>query len=192
MISRISVTMLGICILLAGCESLRFAPSESQKQNAWLHNRTTMAAAKTAKDENASKKLQSLTGLSELQSRPFVAYYGMPKECPPAETAEQILAESNIQLAQTALSESVQRPDIWQVADETFGLAIGICGLLGGVYGTRAIRFLQDAQTKSKALKEIIQGNELFKQQNTEAAASFKQAQKNQSTETKQIVAAMK
>jgi len=189
---KITVTLILAGVLLAGCESLRFAPGESQKQNAWLHNRTAMAAAQTAKDENASKKLQSLTGLSELQSRPFVAYYGMPKECPPAETAEQILAESNVQLAQTALSESVQRPDIWQVADETFGLAIGICGLLGGVYGTRAIRFLQDAQTKSKALKEIIQGNELFKQQNAEAAASFKQAQENQSTETKQIVAAMK
>ncbi len=189
---KITVTLILAGVLLAGCESLRFAPSETQKQNAWLHNRTAIAAAEAARDENASKKLQALTGLSELQSRPFVAYYGMPKEYLPAETAEQILAESNIQLAQTALSESVQRPDIWQVADETFELAIGICGLLGGVYGTRAVRFLQDARTKSKALKEIVEGNELFKKQNADAATAFKEAQKNQSTETKQIVAGMK
>ena len=31
-----------ICFLLAGCDSLRFAPSETQKQNAWLHNRTAV------------------------------------------------------------------------------------------------------------------------------------------------------
>jgi len=184
--------LLGFCFLFAGCENLRFAPTETQKQNAWLHNRTTAIAVETAKSENSSEQLQALAKLSELQSRAFVSYAGLPKEFPQAETAEDVLGQSNQQLAHIALSESVERPDAWQLADSALELAIGISALLGGVYGTRALRFLKDAQIKSKALKEIIEGNELFKKQNESSAAAFKQAQQNQSPETRQIVAEMK
>jgi hypothetical protein len=181
------------CVLTcAGCESLRFAPTEAQKQNAWLHNRTAIVTSETAKSENTSEKLQDLTKLSELQSRAFVSYNGLPKEFPQAETAEDILAQSNQQLARTALTESAERPDVWQLADSALELAIGVCALLGGVYGTRAVQFLREAQTKSKALKEIIEGNELFKKQNESSIVAFKQAQQNQSPETRQIVAEMK
>lgn len=189
---KILVTLLGLCFLLIGCESLRFAPNEAQKQNAWLHNRTTQVVAETAREEDVSEKLQALTKLSELQSRAFVSYCGLPREFPEAETAEDILRESNWQLAHTALAKSADRPDAWQVADSAFELAIGICALLGGVYGTRAVRFLKDARAKSRALQEIIAGNELFKRQNESSASAFKQAQRNQSPQTRQIVAQMK
>ena len=184
--------LLGLCLLSAGCESLRFAPTETQKQNAWLHNRTAAITAETAKGENTSENLQALTKLSELQSRAFVSYNGLPKEFPQAETAEDVLAQSNWQLARTASAESAERPDTWQVADSLLELAIGICALFGGVFGTRIVQFLKDAQTKSKALKEIIEGNELFKKQNESSVEAFKQAQQNQSPETRQIVAEMK
>jgi len=181
------------CVLIcAGCESVRFAPSEQQKQNAWLHNRTTLVAAETAKDESASEKLQALTELSELQSRAFVSDTGLPNEFPNAETAEDILTQSNYQLARTALAESSQRPDAWQLADSVLELGIGISALLGGVYGTKAVKFFSDARAKSTALKEIIQGNELFKQQNESSVAAFKDAQQNQSAETKALVAEIK
>ena len=189
---KVLVTLILPCFLLAGCDSLRFAPTEAQKQNAWLHNRTTMVAADTARDEAASENLQALTGLSQLQSRAFTSYYGLPKEFPRADTAEDILAESNFRLARTALAESADRPDAWQLADNAFELAIAISALLGGVYGTRAVRFLKQARTKSKALQEIIAGNELFKKQNESSVASFKQAQKLQSPQTRQIVAETK
>jgi len=189
---KVLVTLILQCFLLAGCDSLRFAPSEAQKQNAWLHNRTTMVAADTARDEAASEKLQALTGLSQLQSRAFTSYYGLPKEFPQADTAEDILAQSNFQLARTALAESADRPDAWQLADNAFELAIGISALLGGVYGTRAVRFLKQARTKSKALQEIIAGNELFKKEHKAYAGEFKQAHHNQSPETRQIVAQVK
>jgi hypothetical protein len=181
-----------MCILLAGCDSLRFAPTESQKQNAWLHNRTAIVTAETARAEETSPKLQALTQLGEVQSRAFSAYCGLPKEFPPAETAEDILAESNFQLATAALQESADRPDAWQVADSMLQTGIGICALLGGVYGTRAVRFLKDARGKSEALKEIIAGNELFKKENQTQAAAFKQAHQNQSPQTRQLVAQMK
>jgi hypothetical protein len=179
-------------VLSAGCESLRFAPSETQKQNAWLHNRTAMITAETARSEDASEKLQALTRLSESQSRAFTSYCGLPREFPQADTAEDILAESNWQLARTALSESADRPDTWQTADNMLELAIGICALLGGVYGTKAVRFLTTTKEKTQALREIIEGNELFKNQHNAYADAFKEAHKKQSPQTRQIVAGMK
>ncbi|MBN2315442.1 MAG: hypothetical protein JXM79_16045 [Sedimentisphaerales bacterium] len=179
-------------IVLAGCGTLRFAPSEAQKQNVWLHNRTVAIAAQTAKAENVSQVLQALTQLGEKQSQALTAYYGLPEEFPPAETAEEILAESNWQLAETALQEGADRPDPWQVADSMLELGIGVSALLGGVYGTRAVRFLKDARDKSNALKEIIDGNETFKKQNVSSAAAFKQAHNTQSPQTRQLVAQMK
>ena len=83
-----------IVVFLAGCDSLRFAPNEAQKQNAWLHNRTAIITAETARAEEGSEKLQALTRLGEVQSRAFTSYCGLPKEFPQAETAEEILAES--------------------------------------------------------------------------------------------------
>lgn len=179
-------------LALAGCDSLRFAPGEAQKQNAWLHNRTAAVAAEQARREAASEKLQALAGLGELQSRAFISYCGLPKEFPQADTAEQILSQSSFQLAGAALSESAERPDAWQVADNMFELAIGISALLGGVYGTRAVRFLKESRVKAKALKEIVEGNELLKKEGGAYAHAFKQAQKHQSPQTRQLVAAMK
>jgi hypothetical protein len=180
-----------IC-LATGCESLRLAPSEQQKQNAWLHNRTAAVAAQTAQAEQSSQELQALTQLSELQSRAFTAYCGLPQAYPPAETTAQILAESSWQLAGAAATESAARPDPWQVADSVLDLGIGLFGLLGGVCGTRAVRFLQEARAQTVALKEIIAGNELFKNQQPTQAPAFKAAQQNQSPATRQLVAALK
>ncbi len=190
-----SLRILWITTLLmwtGGCDSLRFAPSERQKQNAWLHNRTTALAAEAARAEQGSPQLVALTKLSELQSRSFSSYCGLPKEYPQAETAEEILAQSNWQLAEAALMESAERPDPWEVADSLLEFGIGICALLGGVYGTRAVGFLKDARAKSQALKEIITGNELFKKEQPSQAVAFKAAHQHQSQQTRQLVAGMK
>jgi hypothetical protein len=191
--SPLQIAIIALSILLvAGCDSLRLAPSEQQKQNAWLHNRTTAVAADTARNEQASPELQSLTKLSELQSRAFTSYCGLPKEYPQAETPEDILAQSNWKLAETALAESGERPDPWQVADSVLEIGIGISALFGGVYGARAVRFFKDARARGEALKEIIAGNEQFKKANEAQAQAFKAAQSNQSPETRQLVASLK
>jgi len=189
---KIIVTLILLGLLSVGCDSLRFAPTEVQKQNAWLHNRTTTVAADAARAEGASEKLCDLTRLSQLQSRSFTSYYGLPTEFPQADTAEQILAESNFQIADTALQESSQRPEIFDVANNFLDLAIGICAILGGVYGTKAVGFLSQAKVKSKALQEIIAGNEMFKKLNSESVDAFKEAQSSQSPQTRQIVAELK
>ncbi len=178
--------------LIAGCESLRFAPSQAQKENAWLHSRTTQLAADLAQTENTSEKLKGLTRLSATQSLAFTGYYGMPKQPPTANTANEILAQSSWLLAEKATSDAAQRPDTWELADSVIELGIGIAALFGGVYGTRAVSLLKQAKDKSKALHEIIVGNELFKRQHTEAASAFKSAHQNQSPQTRQLVAQMK
>lgn len=187
-----------VCTLLltlapiAGCNGLRFAPSEQQKQNAWLHHRTAAVAADTARAEDSSQQLQALTRLSELQSRSFTAYCGLPKEYPPAETVEQILSASNWDIAAVALAQSAERPDPWEVADTAMDVGIALCALFGGVLGTRALRFLHDARAKSQALREIIQGNERFKAHHADQIPAFKAAQHHQSPETRQLVTTMK
>jgi hypothetical protein len=186
------MTVVALMTCGAGCDSLRLAPSEQQKQNAWLHNRTAAVAAQTAKAEQGSPELQALTQLSELQSRAFTSYCGLPQEYPPAETTEQILGESNWQLANAAVTESAQRPDPWQVADSVLDFGIGLAALLGGVCGTRVVRFLRDARAQTVALKEIVAGNELFKKQQPAQTKAFKAAQQNQSPQTRQLVAALK
>jgi hypothetical protein len=125
--ASLSLIPLVVVLLVGGCDSLRFAPSEQQKQNAWLHGRTTSLAAQTARSEETSAQLQALTRLSELQSRSFASYFGLPKEYPAAETTEEVLAESHWQLAGDVLTESAQRPDPWQVADAMLELGIGVC-----------------------------------------------------------------
>jgi hypothetical protein len=187
--------LLAVCILFflfSGCESLRFAPTEHQKQNAWLHHRTAQLAADTAYQEGASDSLKDLTQLCHSQSVAFTADYGMPKELPNSTTEEQILSEANRLLAKKAAAQSAQRPDIWQLSNGAIEMAIGVAGLLGGVYGLKVSRFLTQAKAKSKALREIIEGNELFKHENAESTEAFKAAHGSQSTQTRQLVAEMK
>jgi hypothetical protein len=227
------MVMLLASIVLCGCDTLRFAPKEEQKQNAWLHWRTTQLAAQEAVNENTSAKVQRLTELSAQQSRAFAADYGMPKDSfamgenmptrawawhpletqdgawawHPLETQDGAWAWHPLEtqdgarpwypsegfatetaIAQTAYRQSIERPDVWQAADGVVELGIGLAGLFGGAYGIRAAQFLKQARDKSKALKEIIEGNELFRETNPLQASAFKEAQKDQSVETKKIV----
>ena len=122
----VSLILMALC-LLSGCDTLRFAPNETQKQNAWLHNRTAEFVADAAKSENTSEKLKGLTNLSAMQSRAITSYYGMPQEFPKADTADDVLSQSNIQLAQQATADAAQRSDLWQIADNGLELGIGHC-----------------------------------------------------------------
>jgi len=90
------------------------------------------------------------------------------------------------------LSQANQRPNVWDMADGAVELGIAMAALFGGVYGVRIARFLKEARAKSKALREIIQGNEVFKKMQSDVAESFKTAHKNQSPDTRQLVAQVK
>ncbi len=189
---KMCLCVLAVMICLTGCESLRFEPGQLQKQNAYLHDRATNIAAETARVEKSSEKLQKLTRLTAQQSRAFVSYMGLPDKLPRAVMAEEVLVESSFQIAEQAEVDSQRRFDGWQVADGVVEFGIAVASLFGGVYGLKFAGYLKQAREKSQALKEIVAGNELFKQYNSEAVDSFKNAQSVQSAKTKEIVAKMK
>lgn len=189
---RKTIVTLVLVLIASGCEGIRFAPSEEQKQNAWVHNRTAAIAAQKAKEEQTSETLQKLTDLSKTQSRAFVAYCGLPEELPEAESAEDVLNESNVRLANIAIEQSKQRPDVWGAADAGLELIIALAGLFGGAGAVRIMEFLREAKIKSYALKEIVLGNELFKKTNPDSAGAFKDAHRYQSPMTRQLVAECK
>jgi len=140
---KLLIAMTVTFVFVAGCGSLRFAPGEKQKQNAWLHHQTTSMAADLAGQEAVSGQLQQLSNLSKRQSRAFVSYYGLPKNFPESSGVNDLLSEDTKQIAGRAIAESGRRPDGWELADSALELAIAVAGLLGGVYGTRAVKFLR-------------------------------------------------
>jgi hypothetical protein len=189
---KITITLILALVFLAGCDTIRFAPTEIQKQNAYLHQRTAKLSADTAQAESASTKLKALADLSHLQSKSFTTYFGLPSQLPAADAAEDVLSGAGLSIANQSLIESAERPDPWLAADALLELGIGISAILGGVYGTKAVKFLKDARTKTEALKEVIKGNELFKKHNPASVNAFKQAQQSQSPQTKTLVTEMK
>ncbi len=186
------VLVLSVMVLASGCQAIRFPASEAQKENAWLHNATASAVVRTAKDEQASEKLIKLSSLGELQSRAFVFDYGLPKQMP-AVSDEGLLSQASFDLAGNAISDSQSKPDVWEVADAGLEVGIALAGLLGGAYGLKAAAFLATARKKSKALREIIKGNETFKHQKADAVEMFRMIHDaKQSPETKKIVKEIK
>ncbi len=201
-LSVISV-FIGIALCLGGCDGFRYAATEAQKQNAWLHERVCTAAAETAVGENASARLCGLTELAAEQSAAFVIDYGLPASLaglsaqadlgsqnplPPSGFAG---GELNAVLMQ-AKADAARRPDMWTLADHAMELGVALAGLLGGVYGVRVAGYLKTAREKSAALKEIVTGNELFKQLYPEQAERFKESQRNQSPATRTLVTGLK
>ena len=174
-------------LFIVGCDGLRFAATEAQKENAWLHGQVCATAAKTAADEEASEELCGLTELAHQQSQAFVIDYGLPESAVMVKDSENLLAEG-AGVAAIAQSDAAKHPDVWTLADNAMELGIALAGLVGGVYGVRVAGYLKTARDKSKALKEIIRGNELFKQLYPEQSDRFKEAQQKQSATTKQLV----
>lgn len=186
------ILLLPIAVFCFGCESLRFAPDETQKQNAYIHAQATQIAANLAENENTSKTLQDLTSLSSEQSRAFLAYYGLPCELPAANTAEQILSESNMQICDSAITNASRRPDGWEIANNALDIGIAVAGVLGGAFGIKIASFLKTAQNHSSALREIIEGNQSYIDKNPNESKAFKSAQKNQTSQTKTLVTQIK
>lgn len=186
------VIVIVIAFSMAGCEPFRFAPTQDQKLNAWLHYRTAAVISDLAADEQSSDALCRLTNLNAAQSNVFLADYGLPDELPQLNSAADILSQQNWDAAWQVLENAENKPTGWDIADGAIELGIAIAGLFGGVYGLRFAGFLTQAKQKSQALKEIVTGNELFKKQHAGLSEAFKSAHQLQSTDTKQIVTKIK
>lgn len=174
-----------VVVMVFGCmgceEPLRFAPSEVIKEASEL---THLLARKIESEGTEAHSPASKQLVKGTQAN--LTYVGRPKVQPDPEQFDTITSQ--------AQSDAEQRPDAWQVADSAMDLGIGICALLGGVAGTKGVKALMDARAKSKALQEIVAGNELFKNKgDPNINGAFATAQNEaQSKETKQVVAQLK
>jgi len=186
--------------VLCGCHGFRYAATEAQKQNAWLHTQVCAAAADMAEHENASQDLCGLTALACEQSAAFAADYGLPENLAEAVSPEGAkesgtLADSAAavrMISAQAKTDSLRKPDVFELADGVLEFGIALAGLIGGAYGIRIAAAIKTAREKSKALQEIIAGNELFKQLWPDQADRFKNAQQKQSPATQKLVAELK
>ncbi len=185
------IIMFMAAFCLSGC-GIQLAPSEAEKQNAWLHHKTVETAAGLAREENASPPLQALTRRAIRQSEVILARTGLPLDLPAAQSTEDLLHNDNLSITETAYDDAIQRPNPWAMADQMLEISIGVAGLIGGAVGTRLLRNLRTARDKAHALREIIQGNEQFKKGNPVMTGEFKQAHQKQSQTTRRLVAEIK
>lgn len=171
------------CLPLAGCDTLRFAPSEAQKQISY----DTYLAAQTVNAQGTEPKSQAaeklVTGTGTL-----LTYTGLPKD--PVITDYKTTAEQ----AQKDASGRPTIEDVSKAADGWLELGIGIAGLFSGGVALKAAGWLQQLRDKAKALKEVVTANETLKQylesaDYQDALNIFKKAQSGtQSPTTSQIV----
>ena len=167
---------------VSGCQdSLRFAPTQAQKATAELtHSLAVKANAEGI--EPASPASQQLAQGTQAA----LSYIGRPAIPPNAEMFDTVAGQAS--------QDALQRLDPWTVADNLFELGIGIAALLGGVYGVKTAQYLRTAREKARALKEVVQGNELFMTKTTIGhAQAFKEAQNTVQTPiTKKLVTELK
>jgi len=191
---KYGLLVLVLVVVVGGC-GLRFAPTEVQKQNAYLHAKTSQMAAVLAIQDGSGETLRGLTAASATQAEVGMAYAGLPKELPKTETIEEVLSPESETITNQAHNDAVARPDPWQITDNLLEFGIALAGVVGGVYGVKVTAGLKTAKAKSQALREVIEGNELFKlNADIETKKAFADAQgtAQETITTKQLVAAIK
>lgn len=185
-----------ICLLsiglFTGCEPLRFAPTENQKITAELtYNLAQKVNTEgTASESPVTKKLCEGT-------RAAVLYIGRPKEPPAIEQFDTV--------AVSAQTDAIRRPeanDIFDTVEGGLSLAAQLAILFGmggfGFGGKKLLDWLSLARKSSNALKEIVKGNELLKNQliggkDDAVIQAFKDSQKiTQSSDTRVLVTKIK
>jgi len=188
----LATCLLPLAILLVftgGCDSLRFAPSESQKAAAWQTNRIAIAAHQAGLPAASEASQQLVAGTTVALS-----YTGLPDDVSDLTDPAAINA-----MFEQAANDAAKRPtgvDILDTAETGLGIIEIVAGLLGAggiTLGGRAVTaWIAKARQAKAAAAEIIKGSENFlnSTSNEGAIADFKAAQKNvQSAATKKLVA---
>ncbi len=189
----ICIFLLFICFLLilSGCESIRRAPTQDQKQIALNTYQAASAIEARGTDPQSPAAKQVVEG-----STVALTYTGLP--------ANPVIDDYPTTLG-LASSDAAARPTIDEVLGSVEGglsLAAELAILFGvggaGVAGTKVAKWIKVARQKNQALKEIISGNEQFKhwldtQTSNTMWASFKDIQKkSQSASTATLVTELK
>lgn len=175
--------------LFTGCNGIRFAPTAAQQQSAELTYNLASAINSHGTDPQspASQKLVDGTMAS-------LIYTGRPSTPPDISNFETINSQAGL--------DAQGRPaidDVFAEADGWLGLAGELAILLGfggtAIGGKKALEWIALARSKSKALSEVVSGNEVLKKHLEQAGDSnalnlFKQSQQAiQKDKTPSIVA---
>ena len=151
------VTLMLYFLLFSGCEMLRKAPTEAQKQTAQLGvNATEQIRYGGAEPQSA------VSVIAHESAKANQIYFGPPKE-PPA-PPDTVIPQ--------AQADAAERPDPWDVADGFLGLGASVALVFGGAAGTKAAALFKTARQKSKALRQIIVAQEDYRNELKTAAAS--------------------
>ncbi len=173
------------CLAFFGCDNLRMAPTEPQKQIAYQAVVTARAVENEGTDAY-SPAAQQLVDATEVS----LAYTGVP--------ATPTITDYPTTVAQAG-QDAARRPtadEVWSAADGWIDFGIALLGIFGGTAGIAATQFLVKARQKSRALREIIVANEKLKNWyrkvgNTEDLDTFYDFQNAEQTgKTEEIVAA--
>lgn len=175
----LAVVIMGLC----GCENLRFAPSEAQKQIAYDTNLTAQQVELNGIEPHSATAKRLADG-----TRAGLAYIGMPLNPDIADY------NSTIQQASADAYKRPQAEQVWDFVDGGLELALGVLGIVGGAGGLKLAGYVRAAQAKSKALREVVLANQEFLAESQQAAVeAFKNTQnKYQTSATKTIVTEIK
>ena len=148
----IVMLIVAAAISFCGCSELRKAPTEPQKQIAYqaVVTARNVEAAGTDPRSPAATQLVDATAVS-------LAYTGLPDN-PTIQHYPTTLAAAG--------QDAARRPtpdEIWSGADGWIDLGIAVLGIFGGGAGIAATQFLVKTRQKSKALREVVAGNERLK-----------------------------
>lgn len=186
-----------LLLSVAGCGGLRFAPTENIKDTAYLQAETAKQAAAYAKAQAATDPvLNDLLASLEQESNVFLSYTGFPDTLPATKSLSELLGQANQAAVTQAAAEAPQRPGpeaAWAWADAGLDLTDGVLSVLGLGGIALAVRRLR---AKGAALREVVTGNELYKQwlaqtNQADSIAAFKAYQyQQQSTATEALVSA--
>ena len=122
-------------VAMSGCGIVRLAPSEQQKQNAWLLKETTAAAAEIAIEQEADKKLTDLVKLASRQSQAVVLDYGLPEDTPDS-GLDDLLSARTLTIAEEAIYDSNRQSSDSSIISE---IIIVLVGLFSGAAGIQYI-----------------------------------------------------
>ncbi len=178
-----------VLFLFTGCESLRFQPSQEQKQIALD---AYVISCHIVKQGTEPASPEAIRLVSDTQAN--LSYIG-----PPANSYGLKGLEDYPATLAKAESDAIKRPDandIFAAAEQGLSLAAQLAILFGfggvGVGGKKVFDLIAIARQKSKALEEIVKGSQTFLDSvSADQKQDFKAAQK-QSPTTKTLVTQIK
>ncbi|KKL30656.1 hypothetical protein LCGC14_2368460, partial [marine sediment metagenome] len=175
--------LLSLLLLIQGCQdgmSLRFSPTEAQRQNSEMTYELAKTVHAGGADAGSIATVQLVAG-----TEASLMYTGRSKT--PVDVSQ--FPTVNAQ----AKDDAAERPNIEEASNAALELGLGVLTLFGGAASVKLASSLRRMHGKAKAFQEVVSKNQMFKRMATpEMVEMFKTANKKQSAATRVLVAEAK